>query len=349
MQFSLVYKRRAVGLVGVLGLISACGLAATAERVAMFESVEMKLTLGPTELLVGQPLYFQILLTHKNPEASNIPVFSSRLQLPEGNDVDVFVQAPGESEVRLEGAMEAGIYSGNAIEVPPGRAVNYQMPLIYDKNQQNGYIFSKPGEYNVRVQLRFSLSSDPTPRKFAIPNTRITVREPEGRAADAWKLLNNAEAAKALQLNRIGDDAVRKAITQVGDQYIDTPYGKAAARAVAVSAAYSNPQKADLNQTLDVLRKYEKTYRQDADTDLIVYTIAASYHLLQQYDAAREWLFYLMEKYPSSALVRKQDPLINYYYIAPAEAAVSFPWYLLEKPWIVPGAKPPTDLRPIQS
>ncbi|MGI8905813.1 MAG: hypothetical protein ACR2IE_04900 [Candidatus Sumerlaeaceae bacterium] len=321
-------------------------IATAAERSGRFEDVELRISLSPTEIMVGQPVVLQLTMSNKATESGGIPVFSARLQLPEGNDLDIFVQAPGESETRLEGALESGLYSGSAIEVPPGRTIKHEMNLIYDKAQPNGYIFSKPGEYMMRAQVRFSLSTNPEPRKLALSGVKITVRAPEGPAAEAWKLINNPEAARALQLGKLPNDDIRQKFAEVGDKFPTTPYGKTCARVVAVSTAFG--PKADMRQALPLLLKYEKTYRKETDSDLIAYTIAGAHHVQQEYDLAREWMYYMIDQYPQSTLLRKQDPLYKYYCLDPAEALLTFPWYLTEKPWIVPGSKPPTSLRPIQ-
>jgi hypothetical protein len=317
--------------------------AATLERTMEVAPVRIKLSLGPTEIRVGEaPVLTMELFNTGKGMGSSLPIFSAKLQLPEGNDIEVYVQPQGEAETRLQGGMEAGVYSGTAIEVPPGRTIDHEVKLLYDTSMPNGFLFSKPGEYGIRATLRFTMSNSPEPRRLTVAG-KITVRPAEGEAAEAFKRINDAESAKALQLGSIPNEQLAKKFGEVAEQYPRTTYGKACARALTIHTAYKKG--ADIREALPVLKKYESTYRTDSDTDLIVYTIIASYHVLGQIDLARDWMYYMNDQFPNSSLLRKQDPLYKFYYSDPSEQVYTFPWFLYEKPWIVPGATPPTSLK----
>jgi hypothetical protein len=280
---------------------------------------------------LGQPLLLTIKL-HGETADSRLPAFSSKLQFPEGNDIDLYVQGPGEAEYRVSGVGEQGVYSANATEVAPGADIIQEIKVLADRSQPAGYIFAKPGEYTVRAQVGFTVSVAPDPKRIALPTTKITVKAPEGPAAEAWKLINDPAAARALQSNIITDDSVKTKFKTVADKYENTYYGKACMRAYALALTYARG--AELRPALELLKRYEKRYRGEADTDLIVYTIVGSYSVLREYEIAREWFFEMLDQYPKSSLLKPQDRLFKFYYAEPAEASIKEPWYLLEAPWL---------------
>lgn len=342
MKYRIGNKRTLAAIVlGFVSLMAGFANAADLQRSGSYEGIDVTLIVGPTEITVGEPIALKIRITNVGLPA-NAPVFSSKLQLAEGNDIDVYLQPPGEAEVRLEGAVEPGIYSGTAIEVPPGRTVEHQIRLVYDNTHPNGYLFNAPGDYTIRVALRFSVSNAPDPRRLFVTG-QIKVRAPEAEAADAFKQINDPKSAKALQLGIIPDDDLLHKFTEIGDKYPKTVYGKSCARAAALHLAYKKGVK--VRTILPILLKYESTYRQESDTDQIAYTIAASYHVLGEHQTARDWIYYMIDQFPNSSYLRKQDPMYKYYFLDPAEQVFSFPWYLYDKPWISPGAKPPTSLK----
>ena len=306
--------------------------------------IDVRMAIERTEITVGEPIYIDLHLTNRSTMTAT-PVFSASLQMPEGNDLSVYVTAPGEVEARLEGAVEQGVYSAMAIDVPPGRTIDHRLTVIYDRTQKTGYVFDQPGEYNLRIDLGFSVSFSPEHRTLSMAG-KILVRPGDADAAEAWKMVADPESAKALQLGRVTTDELKSKFSAVGEKYPRTVHGKLCLRAVALEAAYG--VKRDPKGALEPLRKYESTYRGEPDTDLIAYTIAGAYHVQGNTDLARHWLYYMMDEYPNSTLLRKQDPLYRFYYQDPAEAVIKFPWFLTETPWVVPGAKLPTNLMPIQ-
>lgn len=309
------------------------------------DGLEVKFGIEKTDLQIGEPLVLVTRIAGKsaNPE----PVqYHSRMQLPEGNDVEVFVQAPGEVEKRASGALESAIYSALILHVGPGESYQHTLPLLYEAANKEGYLFNRAGQYRLRAKLTFSSRYRGNDFTAEIPPTTINVTAPTGAAAEAYAQLANPAAAKALELTSTRNAELIARLRQVGEKYPQTVQGREALRTAVLSEAYS--EKADLKQIIPRLKKYQSLYPEDRGTDHVVYTIAAAHNTLQQIDLAREWYFYLLDAYPASTLIRREDQLYVYYYGNPAEAAKRGPWYLMEKPWEIPGSKLPVAFQPVQ-
>ncbi len=267
------------------------------------------------------------------------------MQLPEGNDLEVQIQAEGELETRQSGALEPAVYSATIIEVDPGAKYQHVIPLYYNGSNPTGYVFHKAGPYRVRASLRFSSRTRSDVATAELPPTFIKVTAPTGAAAEAYAQLATPAIAKAFQLGTTSDAALVTKLRSVGERYPQTSYGREALRTAILSEAYS--EKADLRQILPKLQKYQDLYPQELMTDQVVYTIVAAHNTLQQTDLAREWFFYLLNAYPQSTFIRKHDQIYIYYYKAPANATKGQPWYLMERPWEVPGAKLPVAFQQV--
>lgn len=307
------------------------------------QGVKFGLGLSKSELLSGEPVDV-VLEMQGTPDTLPNTNISSRLQFPEGNDLAVFITPPGELEYRVKGGLEVAIYNNTLLDILPGSNFTHRMPLIYDPSQPFGYIFLKPGTYRVRMEWSFSMSRRQDPVEVVVPPFEVTVRAPEGNQAKAFELLKKPEAAKAFQLFLLPTEEIRETFRSVAEEYPKTVYGRECARIFALSATYmKNP---DLPQALKLLRQYHDLYPREQGSDLIAFSIVQLYHLMKQYELAREWIFYMTDAYPNSLYLRNSDPLYKYYVLTPAKAAVEGPWYLAEQPWVAQGDQPPTDLQP---
>ena len=316
---------------------------AAAETVTDSHGIELTLSLSSTEIHVGEPLALNISLD--NQTAAPTVEVSSRFFLPEGNDIEVTVQQEGELPARYSGAVDITTYASLPVELPSDHPVRRSVTLLYDRTKKSGYLFDKPGRYIIKAEFTCKIKGQEEDVKAQLRPATITVSPLEGNAAAAFAMIDNPEAAKALHVGKIDNDDLLKTFKSVVEKYPSTVHGRLAMKAIGIDETYSSkPDRADAAK---MLLRYLKEEPNPFEPDYVVYALAVDNHFQKKFDVARQWIYYLHDTYPGSVLFRVQDPLARFYFFAPQEYANAFPWYMLEKPWIVPGAEPPTNLKPI--
>lgn len=341
---SIIRASRLLQFLALLNIlaVSSTGVA-VGEATRTDLGVEVKLWLNDLAILAGEPVYLNVTISLKgDPEKKGI--FTSKLALSEGNDVEVYVQPQGELEARYEGAAGAGISNDVTLEVTHGKPRTYSFRLQHDPdNSSNGYLFPKAGEYQVRGRLTYTLFHNSQNRlNLEIPPTTVTVSEPAGADASAFALVNNAGCAKALHTDRVESTEVMQKLRKVAADFPDTVYGRNSQITIGMELAHGN--KTDNEGALKILVPLMSKIQSHPAADRVAYTNAVANHMLGRYEKAREWIYYLVRAYPDSVLVRPQLILLSYYYFTPAVAASTGPWYLAEVPWTVQGAKLPKSL-----
>jgi hypothetical protein len=293
-----------------------------------------------TSLLVGEPLV--LILDVKNVSKS-IPHynFSSRMVLPQGNDLEVHVQKPGGVEFQAEGSMERNSYPSYITQIANGQSVRLVRQVLYEASSPSGYLFDKPGPCRVRARCEFKLN-DQEQVEIAIPPTQITVTAPTGDAARAFEAIAKPEIARALDLGFADKPETLKTLQTAAAKYPQTLYGRICLQVAALSLAAGD--NASVREAISALRKFSELYPDDPSMPEIVHALAMSHHRLKDYEAARAWINHLQLRFPDSTYLRNQFPLYEYYVNAPAKFVQAQPWYLMEKPWIVPTLPVPTNL-----
>jgi hypothetical protein len=305
--------------------------------------LDIVMSLDRTELVVGEPMALTISLVNTSP-APSVEV-RANFQLPPGNGVEVNVQPPGELEYRYMGALEMGTYISVPLVLAKGKPRSVSVPLLYDRSQPSGLLFSKPGVYVIDARFRLSLQQNTAQMEAVLPPTRITVSEPTGDDAKVLEVLNRPEFIHAVHLSAAPTTDSLNAISQAARQYVKTELGALALKAEGMH--YLRSERAeDRSRGADLLMKYLQNGVVYGDGDQVAWEVAAGHHKNKHYDLAREWVFWLMRNYPNSPRINENDALLYFYYIQPVRFTIADPWYLLKESWVVPGEEPPADLKP---
>jgi hypothetical protein len=313
----------------------------TGRQIFKSNLVEVDFSFEKTNLLVGEPLV--LILDVKN-VSTDLPRynFSSRLVLPEGNDLQVYVQRPGAVEFQAEGSMERNSYPSYVTPIWSGRSVRIVRKVLYEASHPSGYLFDKPGPCIVRANCQFIIN-DREHLEIAIPPTQVTVTVPTNEAdRNAFEAISKPEIAQALDSGFAEKPEVLKTLQAVADKYPQTSYGRMCLRVAAVSLTTGDIAK--VREAVRELRKYFDLYPDDEHLPEIVHSLAMTHHQLKDYETARAWMNHLQLRFPDCIYLRNQFPLFEYYVNAPAKALKDQPWYLMEKPWIVPTVPLPTSL-----
>lgn len=315
---------------------------AQASHTKNVDGVDITISIDRTQVTVGEPLTMTI--AFKNTSPSPVVDFSTNFQLSEGNKLAVMVHPPNDLEYRYTGAMPMGSYSDVPFKLVGGLAIMEDIMLLYDETQRDGFIFSRPGTYYIDASLQFRVRNAPATSSVNMPPVRVDVAPASGAAAEVFELLNEPELAKALHLGTPTTGTLDQ-FQQAADRYPGTQLGALAMRAVGRFYTHSGRTEDRARGAL-ILQDYLARGMVPVDPDTTARDIAIAWHLNQEYETARQWIIYLVRNYPNSGHIREEDALVYYYFLQPAEFARKVPWYLLERPWVVPGVKPPTDLSP---
>lgn len=288
--------------------------------------MEARLELTSTEILVGEPVYLRLIVTNVDQPYMKAN-FQSKLYPSEGNDIEIMVQPPGELAFRAD-AFYAGLYPSTELNLAPGQFSFFTYPILFDKRSNNGYVFAKAGEHFVTATVTFTVMRGMEKYRVQLGPVKITVREPQGRAAEAFKLLQNPEIARGLHAYKLSGPHLA-AVTRVANEFTDTPYAPHALFAAGTSQfPDSNYQAA-----IEFFRRYVRQYPTHPLIGPVVFDIVISYDQLGDTGAARDWYYYLSDAVPGYDLNRPENPVAGRYYFDQMGAYESHRWWLYERPW----------------
>lgn len=327
---SRFWIRRTTLLATLLLILMAAALHG-APTVIESKGMHVSLELDRTDIVVGEPIYIKLVVTNKS-AALRQGNFSSRLFMSEGNDLHVTVEKPGELPFSYRGVETGAIYTSTELSTNIGESIHQEFMILYDAKEPNGYLFGKPGEYGLDVKLFFSVYRDPERVSLAIPPTRIKVRAPEGKAAEAFKLIDNKAAAMALHAAGTTNDAVFKAIKEVADTFSNTPYGPLA---LLTTGATQMRIHGDYPAAIATFRKFLERYPDNIRASAVLFNIVYCYHQLRDFDNGRDWFNYLADHDPSFVLLRPENPTSSAFFFGPASEAQGRRWWLYTEPWDV--------------
>jgi hypothetical protein len=321
----------------LLAAISLAPLCAFAQRGSSFHlGIEVAMEFDRTEVVVGEPIFLKITVTNRSAPLI-IGNFAASLHFPEGSDVEVKIQPPGELAYRYMAHEEPAVYSGIEIGNKLGEFTHFELPILYERNSPNGYVFARPGEYIVSARLSHTIMRDNTRTFTEIPPTRIVVREPTGRTAEAFRLIEGKDYALALQQQFTDNPKILNAFTTVAEKFADTPYAPMCA--YVAGSAKTLTQKGQ-QEGIKMLREFARRWPNHPFYGNAIYNIFYTYHMSGNLERAQEWFYYLLDTDPHHRLMREENKLAAYYYYGRLEEAAARRWWLYEKPWALPRQTP---------
>ncbi len=326
-------------------LLSGPSAFAQASNTTNLEGVDITLSLDKTRVHVGEPVILNITMEN----SSGVPRVNllANFQLPEGNNLEVTVQPAGELDYRYAGAFDPGTFPSIPISLYRNDPKSLDTLLLYDRKQDSGLLFSKPGKYEVSAKFKLRIGGSVNFSTANLPPVAIDVVPAVGLDLEALGLLKEPDTIRALHLGVIPTTgSLLNTVVDLAKRYPSTAVGTLAMRAAGHYYARGNGN--DLERGTQLLQDFIASGRVPVDLDGTAWTIMTSYHLNKKFDLAREWAFYLIRTYPESIRIRAEDALLYYYYYEPEQFASEIPWYLFKAPWVVPGVEPPTDLKPRQ-
>lgn len=311
-------------------------------HVTQLGRVQVEMGLDRTDIVVGEPIALKIKMTN----TSTQPILELRVnfQFAPGNGLDLRVEPPGELGYRYLGAEEVGTYFSMPMRLYGTRPETVEVTLLFDRAQTSGLLFPKPGNYMLEGKFQFNVVHNPEPMVATLPPTAVTVSEPAGDDAAVVAMLEKPHIL-ALHVGAVLTTQTMEAVSRAAEMYPETELGALALKTKGLQLTRS-VESFERQQGIDLLVQYLTNGIIHTAPDSIAREIAATYHKEQQYDLAREWVFWMVRRYPSSALLQPSDPLLSYYYLEPVQFTNSDPWYLVKEPWMVPNSEPPADLTP---
>ncbi|MBX7245075.1 MAG: hypothetical protein K1X53_06230 [Candidatus Sumerlaeaceae bacterium] len=296
----------------------------------VYLGTEVTVQLDRVKLLVGEPLYVKI--TAKSLSAAlRVGTLQASFFLSDDADIAVTVRPPGELPYRYTANEESARHPTAELNLDIGESSSYIVPVLYDKKSPNGYVFSKPGDYYVGVKFTFGLIREIQRFAVELPPIRITVTEPEGRNAEAFKLINNPKAALALHVVDPADPAVVAAAKKVANDYPDTVYAPLCMYLVGAEGFLTTRQ--SYKESAAIFLKFLKLFPDHPRAGDAIFNVAAAYDSLKQEDLARAWIFFLRDRHPDHYLMRKETPMALKYYFGPVEQAAGKRWWLYPDMW----------------
>lgn len=325
----------AAAIAAAFAAMSQAVAAPTPPVVSTVNGMEVRLDLDRTEIAVGEPLFVRLKVTNKGAPV-RVANFGAKLFYPEGNDVQIMIQRPGELPVRYNGVEVPGIYTNTEMNIDINKWIHQEFLVLYDKDQPNGYVFSKPGDYVVSVRLTYVIMRDYERQIIDVPSTKIRVVEPSGEDAEAFKMISNSACARSIHASVAQSEEVLGTLRKVADRYPKSRYAPLclfAASATLIRGAGS------MDEAIVQLRKFLERYPTHQRTSSAIFDIAMCYQQMKKADVGRDWFYYLMDHDPGFHLLRDENPTAHYYYFGVEMAQTNRRWWLYEKPWDVEPAR----------
>lgn len=324
-------------------MLTPSSLMAQASHKTTLNGLDVTLSLDKTNIMVGEPI--QLAVEIVNTSMLAMIEIRANFQFPQGNSLEFHVQPENELEYRYIGAVEQGIYGNVVMQLMHGQPEVADAILLFDREQQNGLLFSKPGKYTLRGKFRFHLGKDSTFLEATLPPTQITVSAPTGENAEALEMLGKPALVQCLHLSAAPTTAILNMLSEGASRYPKTYLGALAMRAEGMHySKQSDPESHE--KAARLLMHYLENGVGVVQGDGVAWTIAGAWHTIKKYELARQWIFWLVRHYENSPRIQSSDPLVWYYYLDPIRFTSDNPWFLLKDPWSIPDEEPPADLQP---
>ena len=294
------------------------------------EGVNITIELDRTEIVCGEMVQLWVRV-HNETQSFPLGVFSSKLFFSESNDVKVMVQPPGELPYRMTGSDKPIIYPAVEVNLRRGEKWETYLPLMYDKKAPGGYIFGKPGKYTVSASLTAVVLREPQSTIVTMQPTVITVKEPEGKAAEAFKVLNTPEMAKAFQAGVCNTKPEYDKAMEVANDFGDTPYAPYALYIATAWHMRQDPPQYDA--AIAGYREFLRKYPGHPRTSAALFNIIISLSMSGRVDIARDYYYYLKDYDPAYSLLVKDNPWAYLYYFRGLEEIGARRWWMYDKPW----------------
>ena len=299
--------------------------------------MEISLRYDRTEIVVGEPVYIELTVRNRS-ATTRAGNFGARLFYPEGNDIKLMIQRPGELPYRYEGTERSGMLSSVEYSIREGEAVRNLLPVIFDRNRKSGYVFDIPGQFTLSASLSFIVFREPQPTKLIVPPTVISVKAPEGSSAEAFKLIADQDSARSLHaLGAVSPEVLAK-LEKLSQNYPDTPYAPLASYTAATTYARA---KKEYDKAIQLFHQYIKRYPGSVRENDAIYSISLAYASQNQMDKARDCFLYLMDHDPTYHMLRSDTPLAWELVYGVTDKVNARHWWLYSKPWdVAPAPRP---------
>lgn len=151
-------------------LVMAAVTSAQSSHVTHLPGVDVELALDRTEVIVGEPVVLKITLTN----TSTVPVQDLRVnfQFAPGNGIELNIQPPDELPYRYLGTQEVGSYFSMPLRLGGDIPRTVDVTLLFDRVNDNGLLFSRPGTYVLEGNFQFNLVSNPAPYVAQLPRQK---------------------------------------------------------------------------------------------------------------------------------------------------------------------------------
>lgn len=146
--------------------IISLGLLVCFSQVGAAESVELTISSDKTEFALGEPVILYVSL--KN--TGNTSVTLLKILEPEGSFVDYMIKAPGGNYRSFVPWMHKD-YDSPGVALSPGQAVNGEAKIFFGGE---GWVFTKPGRYEIRALYEGKISSNTIAITVATPSDTAT-------------------------------------------------------------------------------------------------------------------------------------------------------------------------------
>lgn len=324
-------RTAAAGLIAAgLALLAPADAPAQASSSANHVGHEVKLELTKTSVLVGEPIYLRLTVTNRE-QPLRIGNFLTAFHLPEGNDLRIMVQQPGELPYRYTGTEEQGVYTAEESPLERGESDEYIKPIHFDPTQPNGYVFSRPGEYLIGVNLKHTILRDVNKTETALGPVKILVTAPEGPEAEALKLVEGPDMAAALHDSETTDPEIMKKAATLLEKYPNSVYAPLCR--FLLGGSKMRVDAGDYSGAISDFAAFLKDYPGHPKTGDAIFNIAFCYDQMGQAETARGWVYFLKDHQPSYRLLRLENPLASKYYYGMREAGAKRRWWHYATPW----------------
>ncbi|MFH0794295.1 MAG: hypothetical protein V2A74_09725, partial [bacterium] len=251
------------------------------------------------EYVLGEPVTLTIYVTNRTAEKKTV-----RSNFNVVGDLELRVAYNNELPRRAKSHFRPAIYPHVPLEIAPYQVGRRVQTLLYDEENESGYLFDKPGVYTLSARLEYYLENSASPEETRIEPIQIRFSQPDKRGQEALAIL--WKKAVAYDYNKFqATDASVEAFKTVAEQYPDTPYAPYALYSLA--RMRMSPATAIRESYAESVRLLERLIRNYPDSPLLedsYYLIIAAYYRTEEGDMAAKYGKEMREKFPNVVVAR---------------------------------------------
>ncbi len=302
-------------------------LCVSATHAATRYPVAITVQTNKTSYLLGEPAYLSLKIQNVTDKFLKFGAVMNPTA-----DVEIYVIQPNHLPERYTSVFKPALYPQTIYELDPQEYKVSEHTVLYQKDTASGLIFEHPGQYTIDCRITFQIDGKGA-YKLYLPPFRISIVEPREPDKAAFQLINSKSIVFDLHTG-LAKEENKPVFHQIVEQYPRSTYAPYAMFSLAGGEIYLQNPAQDYAKAQSMYERLLTDYKQFAQMDNVYYRIALCNDVLGKEREALKWLVKIMNQYPDSSLIRRNDSLFKKYIYDKEEKLEPGTWMLLQRDFI---------------